>query len=72
MPLTQPAREPRERTVQIHSRAEDNLRFIRQTMEQATAFTAVPGWGGVAMGLTAIPAAFLALATETAEAWLTI
>jgi hypothetical protein len=48
----------------------DNLSFIRQTMERATAFTAVPGWGGVAMGLTALVAALAARARETPREWL--
>jgi len=43
----------------IHAHAIDNIRFIRDTMSRATEFTAVPGWGGVVMGVTAIVAAFV-------------
>jgi hypothetical protein len=55
----------------LHARAMDNLSFIRSTMERATAFTAVPGWGGVAMGATALVATLLAHGRPPAE-WLAV
>ncbi|HEU4698831.1 MAG TPA: hypothetical protein VFS40_06615 [Gemmatimonadales bacterium] len=54
----------------LHTRALNDLAFIRQTMERATAFTAVPGWGGIAMGLTALAAAALAGLQPTPGRWL--
>jgi hypothetical protein len=50
----------RQEPIPIDARAADHLRYIRETMERAGEFTAVPGWGGVTMGLTALGAAILA------------
>lgn len=63
----------RPKAVPIHQHALDNLQFIRDTMERAGgAFTAVPGWGGVAMGVSAILAALLASRQPDSAAWLSV
>ena len=59
MALAQPLSIPKD-PVSIDRRAADNLRYIRDTMERAASFTAVPGWGGVIIGLTALGAGTLA------------
>ncbi len=48
----------------------ENIRFIRQTMESSASFTSVPGWGGVAMGATALLTAALASQSGDDQSWL--
>ncbi len=47
----------------------DRLEYIRQTMEGATSFTAVPGWGMVLLGTTALATALLARSIESQTNW---
>src|SRR5258705_8732126 len=56
----------------LHERAMDNLRYIRETMERATAFTGISGWGEVAIGGSAFLASVLAAQQSSFRAWLTV
>jgi hypothetical protein len=56
----------------MHTHAIDNLRFIRDTMERAGSFTGVPGWGGAAMGVSALAAAVIAHLQTTPERWMAV
>ncbi|MGB7727767.1 MAG: hypothetical protein WBL50_07030 [Candidatus Acidiferrum sp.] len=72
MPAPGSNRALRRDPIPIDARAADHLRYIRETMESAAEFTAVPGWGGVAMGITALAAAFLAARQATPRAWVAV
>jgi hypothetical protein len=50
----------------------NDLRFIRQTMENSTSFTAVPGWGMVLMGITGLATAAVASRAGSSGRWLAI
>src|SRR5438309_3047089 len=72
MAFVSPLRSTKPEPIPIDARAADHLRYIRETMERAAEFTAVPGWGGVAMGLTAVGAAWIASRQSSPRAWLTV
>ncbi len=72
MALSNPSRVPRSEPIPIDARAADHLRYIRETMESAAEFTAVPGWGGFAMGISALAAAYFASIQTTPMRWLSV
>ncbi|MDQ6678279.1 MAG: hypothetical protein M3Z09_13415 [Acidobacteriota bacterium] len=72
MGSVRPIREESAPPVPFDSQAIDNLRFIRRAMESSVAFTAVPGKGGAAMGVSALIAAVLANRQTSPERWLAV
>ncbi len=53
-------------------RAAEHLQFIREMMARSGSFTAVPGWGTLAMGVTALPTALIAGLQATPGRWLAV
>jgi hypothetical protein len=56
----------------LHTRAIDEIRFIRDTMSHSGQFTGVPGWGGVLMGATAIVTAIVSGPPNPSLRWLAV
>lgn len=56
----------------LHDRAMDNLKYIRETMERATAFTNISGGGQVAIGVTALAASAIAARQNVFKNWLAV
>ena len=67
-----PVMEAAEEPPALSDRAMDNLKFIRDTMERASSFTAVPGWGGALMGVTAVGAAVIASQQTSGKMWIRV
>ena len=56
----------------IHAHAMENIRFIRDAMSRASEFTAVPGWGGVLLGVTALATAVISGPPDNSLRWVLI
>ncbi|HLG58777.1 MAG TPA: hypothetical protein VI485_25755 [Vicinamibacterales bacterium] len=54
----------------MHERAAESIEFIRETMVRSASFTAVPGQGGMAMGVIGVVAALAGGRAETPREWL--
>lgn len=65
MPPTTPSE-----SASLHGRAAENLAFIRDTLRRSGSFSAVPGRGGVLMGVVGVAGAFVAAGQPDARGWL--
>lgn len=67
-----PVHDRKNEATPIHAVAEENLRYIRSTIEAAHTFTTVPGKGCFAMGLAGFGAAAMESVPAFAGHWLPI
>ena len=65
-------KETEDQPVNIGDRAIDNVKYIRDMMERSASFTAVPGYGGMLMGTTAVVAAYIASQQIYLRNWLIV
>lgn len=72
MSTVRPLRPPPPEPLELHARAMDNLRYIRETMERAGSFTALSGWSQVLIGVTAIVAAWFTSRQTDSTAWVAV
>lgn len=68
LPRPQPPPDP----LPLHDRALQDLTFIRDTITRAGTVTSVPGWGGVAMGVTALIASWIASRQAAGAEWIAV
>ena len=56
----------------LSTRAMDNLKYIRETMERSTAFTGISGWGLVGIGVSAMAASYIAARQPSFRNWMAV